>query len=362
MKDIVFIISSNDFHAIDKFNLTTKFIYPRNVILLTDSISYTGMPKLISDDTKFEKLFIIDKFLIKRYGQFGNFWRNFIKVLFIPIQIYKLKKFHKKNFYCIYHATPIYYMFLCYLANIKYIGTPQASEILIRPNKSLLYKYFAIKALKNAKHIIVDSLDMKEKVYNLSGVNSLVFKNGFDLDYLLNSSVNDIKRTEIISIRGFSEIYRIDEILKSRKFSNCTNPINFVYPAADYEYKIYIKKLLSLNDKDLGRLNKYDLYDLMKKSYLAISIPISDSSPRSVYECIFAGAIVAVVYSTYIDELPSCMKNRIFIIDLKNKKWLEDAINYAKIEVNKKYIPSKLALDLYDQERAIKYIINSVYN
>ena len=362
MNDIVFIIGSNDFHAMDKYWLTARFVYPRKVILLTDTIEYSGMPKLIKDHAAFERLFIIDKFLLKQYTSFGNFWRNLIKLIFIPIQLYRLKIFFNNNRFATYHAIPMYYMFLCYLARIQFIATPQASEILVRPNKSKLYKLFAIKTLKSAKLVIVDSIQMQKKVFELSGINSLVFKNGFDVQATLENTTLISERTEIISIRGLNPFYRIHEIFNSREESKCINRISLIYPSEEVDYKNKINKLLKKGDQDLGKLSKVDLYNLMKKTVLAISIPNSDSSPRSVYECIFSGAIVAVVYSPFIDELPQCMRNRIFIIDLKNKNWFREAIDFANIAILDQFIPSESALDFCDEQRTIKNIVDQVYN
>lgn len=362
MNDIVFICGSNDFHAMDKYWLTSRYLSPRKVLLLTDSIECVGLPKLIPSDFPLKRLFIIDKFLLKKQSSIGNIWRNLMKLLFIPIQVYYLKKFYKMHPNAIFHAIPMYYMMLCYLAKIPFVGTPQGSEILVRSYKSKFYKKFAVQSLRAASNVIVDSINMQNKVYELSGVYATLIKNGFDTSNILKDVAFCGKRSHILSIRGFNPLYRINEILKARGASINKRPISFVYPAAEEDYKRQISDNFIAEDLDLGRLNKKELYPLMKNTLLAISIPASDSSPRSVYECIFAGAIVAATYSLYMDEMPLCMRERIYLIDLKDSKWFDKAVVFANEAIEKPFVPSEEALEMCDQNRTIKKIVEQVYH
>jgi len=87
--------------------------------------------------------------------------------------------------------------------------------------------------------------------------------------------------------------------------------LTFFFPFSEEGYVNKINSLLKQDDKILGRLpEKRDVYRLLSKSKLVISIPLSDSSPRSVYESIFCGCAVAVTYNPWIDNLPSCMKKK----------------------------------------------------
>ncbi|RQO65702.1 hypothetical protein DBR40_23285 [Pedobacter sp. KBW01] len=361
MNGIVFICGANDFHAMDKYWLTAKFVSPGKVLLLTDSIEYVGLPRLIADDFPVHRLFIIDKFVLKRQSSLGNIWRNVVKLLFIPIQLFYLKKFYKRHPNYIFHAIPMYYMILCYLAKIPFVGTPQGSEILVRAFKSVFYRKMAVNALRAAKHVVVDSLNMQSRVYELSGVRASLIKNGFDTKDILKNTGDQISRNVVLSVRGINPLYRIDEILKARVASGIDIPISFVYPAAEEDYKKQLTKDFINADSDLGRLSKPELYTVMKNTLLAISIPASDSSPRSVYECIFAGAIVAATYSRYMDELPVCMRERIYIVDIDDEKWFDKAIEFAKKTIKKPFQPSEAALEMCDQERTIKKVIEKVY-
>jgi len=114
-------------------------------------------------------------------------------------------------------------------------------------------------------------------------------------------------------------------------------------------------------DENLGRLNKADMYELLSSSLLVISIPGSDSSPRSVYESIFLGACVAVTYNTWIDVLPKCMRERIFIVELDDINWFDKAMSYAVKVAKIPYNPSHEAVEMFDQSKTIKNAVDRLY-
>lgn len=361
MKKIVIIGGARDFHAMDWYRTVQKNVDTQEVIFLTDSIDGEGFKNIIESTDNIEKLFIIDKYLFRYQTRLANIWRNVFKLIILPIQIYKLKQFYKKNPNSIFHAHPVYYMLLCWLSNIEYIGTPQGSEILVRPDKSRIYKYFLKKILKNCKLITVDSLSMQKKIEELSGQEALVWQNGIDTKTILSYNKSGIGKTNILSIRGFTPLYQIDKILSSKNKDKILCSINFIYPFKDSGYYENTKKYFGENDLDLGRLSKEKLYDELSKAFLVISIPISDSSPRSVYESIFSGACVAITYNKYFEILPKCMKDRIVIVDLKNPNWLKEAINKAKDISKNKYIPSQEAINMFDENISIRKFIEKYY-
>jgi len=359
MKKIIIIGGARDFHAMDWYRTVQKNVVDNEVVFLTDLIESEGYENLVLPTDTIEKLFIIDKYLFKKQSALGNVWRNVLKLLVLPIQIYKLKKYTKKYPDAIYHAHPMYYMFLCWMSGIEYIGSPQGDEILIRPKKSKLYKFFAKKALQAAKYVVVDSQNMKDEIKKLSNVDALVHQYGIDIDQLQKYK-NDLK-TEITSIRGMLPLYRIEKIFASRTAGELDDGINFIYPYYEESYLKMMQKQMNKNDTDYGRLNKQEMYKLLSKSYLVVSIPKSDSSPRSVYESIFLGCCVAVTYNPYIESLPQCMKERIVIVDLSNQKWLQEAAAKAKEIVKKDYIPSQEAIDMFDQNISIKRVMEKLY-
>lgn len=359
MKKVVILGGARDFHAMDWYRTVQKNTIEQEVIFLTDLIESEGYDNIILSTDKIEKLFIIDKFLFTKQSRLGNIWRNIFKLLVLPMQIYKLKQFYKKNPDSIFHAHPMYYMLLCWLSGIKYIGSPQGDEILVRPKNSVIYNFFARKVLKSADYIVVDSNNMKNEIKNISGAEALVHQYGIDIDEL--QKYKNHTKTEITSIRGMLPLYRIEEIFASRASGEIDDGINFIYPYYEEGYLKMMQQRMKKDDIDYGRLNKQEMYELLSKSYLVISIPQSDSSPRSVYESIFLGCCVAVSYNPFIESLPQCMQERIIIVDLNDKKWLKDSVEKAKELVKKDYIPSKEAINMFDQNISIRRVMDKLY-
>lgn len=361
MKNIVIIGGARDYHVMDWYRTIRSLSPGRKVVLLTDLIGGESFKVLINENDSVEKLFIIDYFLFTKQSKTGNIWRNIFKLLVLPLQVLLLKKYAKKNPNSVFHAQPMYYMFLCWLADVEFIGTPQGSEILVRPKRSKLYSFFASKTLQAAKYVTVDSQSMKNEIYELSNKEAKIIQNGIDINEIANFKNSQQTKTTICSIRGMAPLYRIEKIIVGRNTSSIKSNLTLIYPFHDEGYKKEIIPNLQSGDKDLGRLDKQEMYELLASSLLVISIPQSDSSPRSVYESIFLGACVAVTYNPWIDILPPCMRDRLFIVELDDDSWFDNAVDYA-IEISKiPYIPSEEALEMFDQERTMKKAIELLY-
>jgi hypothetical protein len=358
---IIFVCDSRDYHAMDWFHTVKEINNNKNIILTTDFFD-NSLTNLILKDDQVIKLLNINSFIFKKQNYLSDLWRNIIKLAATIMQVRKLKLISKQYPTAIFHAHSMYYIFLCWLANLNFIATPMGSDVLVRPDESLLYRFVTQKALKYAAMITVDSVSMQKKVSLLSNKDSIIIQNGIDVKLINSYVLNTIIRNEIVSIRGFYANYQIEKIIHSRTFSNINLPINFVYPFYDSIYRENIIKEFIEGDNDMGRLQKHELYSLLAKSVLVLSIPESDSSPRSVYEAIFAGACVAASYSEWIDTLPWCMKERVIVVDLNNPGWLLDAIKQAEIRSKTPYIPTYEALVEYDQYESMKKVCKEVYN
>lgn len=357
-KSLVFLCGARDFHAMDWYRSAQEVIPSNKLSILTDLIEGEGFKKIISEDDRVDRMLIIDCLLFKNQSSLANIWRNILKFIILPVQIFFLKRHNKKNPNSIYYAHGMYYIWLGYFANVNFIGTPQGSEILIRPFNSKLYKYLAKKSMQAAKFISVDSEKMKSKCEEISSVKPHIIQNGIDLSLILEQNKlkdKSINRTKVVSIRGLTKLYRIKEILVNREI---LTPISFIYPFYDDLYKNEVVPLMSNFDENIGRLDRVLMYELLRKSIMVVSIPSSDSSPRSVYEAIFCGCVVCITYHTYYDVLPQCMKDRIIIVDLNNKSWFKNAFQKAKKISEKEFYPDKESLDLFDQRRSFKRILN----
>ena len=366
-KNIVFLCGARDFHAMDWYRSAEEQLPKEQLCILTDLIAGEGFKKIISEKDNVHFLVILDKLLLKGQSKIGNIWRNILKLIMLPIQILLIKRFNKRNPNSIFYAHSMYYLWLAAGANVDFIGTPQGSDILVKPFKSKAYKTLSIWALRSAKYITVDSEKMKDKVFQISGIEAKIIQNGIDINSIQNkksltSNKAKFTRDLLLSIRGFSPLYRIEELLiaRNKKNSNSDLPITFIYPFYEEEYKQKLKKYFTVNDLDLGRINRNEMYDLLFKSKLVYSIPSSDSSPRSVYESIFCGCAVAITYHPFYDNLPLSMKERIIVINLENKNWFIDAVYEANKIVCSNFLPCDMALDLFDQRRSFKKILNLI--
>lgn len=361
MMDVVIVGNARCYHTMDKYRLTRSVIHPGRTVFLTDLIESESHARLVSESDEIAELFNVDRLLLKNQSMLGNVWRNAIKALAIPMQMVSLRRYSRRNPGAKYHAITMYYMVLCWVAGISFIGTPQGSEILQRPHRSRVYRFFAAKALRAAKAVIVDSVNMRNGVRQLSGVEAVIMKNGFDVAAISGSRIPAGTREAVVSIRGMHPLYRIDEILKARAASRAKPPIAFLYPLWEEGYKRQVVGMFHEGDSDLGRLPRSEMYRVLGSALLAISIPSSDSSPRSVYEAIFAGCSVAVTYSPWIDELPECMRRRLYVLDLGVAGWLDRALEFARQVTAEPYVPSDQALEMCDQGTTMRRFCERFY-
>ena len=282
MNEIVIFGGARDYHAIDWYRVVRKIVPNRDVIFLTDMIDSEGFKNIVEPDDEIERLFIIDRLLFPYQSRLGNIWRNIVKLAVLPIQILYLRKFVTQHPECIIHAHPMYYMLVCWAARIDYIGTPQGSEILVRPVESLIYKYILVKLLKAASSITVDSVKMSNKIYSISDVRAILIQNGVDIKEIKKIDIKRERKNNILSIRGMTHLYQITQLLTARNLSEKNPSLSFVFPFSDYDYINSVKKGLREADKLIGRLDKDSLYQLLARTKLVISIPSIDSSPRSL--------------------------------------------------------------------------------
>lgn len=361
-KDVIFVCDSRDYHAMDWFHVVKDICNDKQIAVATDIVDRSGVESLIRRDDSVILLYDINPFLIKGKTRIGDIWRNGIKVITTPFQIWGLRKLAQENPEVVFHAHSMYYIFLCWLAGIKFVATPMGSDVLVRPDESRIYKYLTTRSLKAAEVITVDSVKLYDKVKEISGSESKIIQNGIDVAEISSFENSAGERNKIVSIRGFYPNYQIEKLLSSR--NNMSNPpgITFIYPFYEENYRVKLKADFIGSDIDSGRLGKEDLYKLLWESYMVVSIPESDSSPRSVYEAIFCGCAVAVTYSPWIDSLPSCMTSRVIVVNLENPGWFQEALMIGKEIASGRYIPSREALELYDQVEAMKVVCRDVYN
>lgn len=358
---IIILGSVRDFHAVDWY--LNIFSTGRSVLFVSDCGASEGIANQMPSSHNYINLIQIDSFLFNSQSGISNIWRNFIKILLLPLNslyLYLICFYIKPK---IIHAHPIYYGFLSLLSSRKFLVTPQGSEILVRAKNNSIYKMFAFLVLSKAHLITVDSRLMQESIKNYFGLQALVVQNGIDTTTILKFKSNYIPLENyfILSFRSLFKNYRIFEILEQRNLFIPELPIYFVYPSFDGEYLEQLKLLLKSNDKLLGKVNKTKLYELMASCLSAVSVPISDSSPKSVYESIFLGAPVIIQNNKYLKDLTLSMSTRVVPVNISNgTEWLPAALKCAS-HLNKRYNPCALSISKFDSKLVLESYYEKLY-
>lgn len=358
---VVFLCGARDFHAMDWYKSSVGMGLTPKPLILTDLIKGEGFKTLISPADKVYSLIILDQILFRKQSKLGHLWRNIIKVLVFPLQILLVSRFSRKFKNHIFYAHSMYYIWLAWASRVKFIATPQGSDILLKPYKSSIFKFLSRLSMRSALFVTVDSTKMAKNVNYISGVIPVVLQNGIDtvaISSFLDSTPRPVDKFayKIVSFRGLSSLYRIKAVLLARNSSNTHSHlgIDFIYPFYDKEYSDDCKIHSSEYDVFTGRVDRSEMYSIFLDSLLCISIPSSDSSPRSVYEAIFCGAIVAVSMEDYISDLPESMRNRLLVVDVGKPDWFGCAVDQASILKRDCFVPCREALQRFDQVESFR--------
>ncbi len=278
------------------------------------------------------------------YEFFQRIWRIF---LFIPWGIYlSIKLRGKKPIHC--HG--LFALVIARFAKIdgsRIIFTPQGSDLLILPKKNVLVRKFLEKNLFLLKYITADSnllLNKSLEICPRLNKNKLkLIQNGIPLEKIRNlvkSKIpKKIREIDICWIRGFGENYQFEYfLLLIEKLSFLTNsPLNVSIISA-YGSKVIPKNIFefrNINIHLLPRLTSDKFLKSIFNSKVIVSIPLSDSSPRSVYESIFLGCKLFVTKLDCLNWIPKDLKND-FIYSSNDLKKDAEQILYALDNFNEK--------------------------
>lgn len=357
---VIFVCNARDYHTIDLCGALQNFLPQNSCLYITDCMESEGYDRIISTSNSIKKLLVIDPFLFPNQSTASNLWRNLLKLFLSPLQAALLKIYIGNPTGKIIHAHTFYYGLLCRLALIPFFFTPQGGELTERPNQSRIYKFLIQWVLSGAIHTFVDSKRMFDMARSLTRSNVSIHQYGIDTKSCINAD-SGYERWRIISNRGLESNYQIDLIQEARDFSGIDLPITFFYPLFDSNYSDYIRRGMKASDTDLGRIDKHSCYKLYAEAQLVVSIPISDSSPRSVYEAIFCGAPVVTTYSRWVEDLPPSMRDRVLIIDPQSFGWFNTAITWAKQCLKQPFIPCEVSLGKFDQFFLASEIVQKYY-
>lgn len=347
--NVAFLGSGRCFHTNDWYRSTLQLLQ-RPVPYITDNYEGDDLPCTLKSDDDVRELFIIDRLLSSRSSTLGHKWRNLLKLALTPLQVLRLRR-HWRTLgkpFLIAHST--YYAFLASFIDAHYSATPQGSEVLVRPG-SRLYRWLLGRSLRHASFITVDSQAMKDAVARLTDQPVFIVQNGINVGAV--RSLECQERGLVMSIRAIAENYRIREIISGRHASAPDVSLTITFPFTEETYFEKVSAAVAEGDSMLGRVEKDHLLALLTRAICVISIPESDSSPRSVYEAIFAGAAALCSASPYIEVLPACMRARIVVVDPDDDDWFAKGVAQARGVVRTAYVPSEEALSAFDQVRSM---------
>ena len=219
------------------------------------------------------------------------------------------------------HAHNLYYGYVASFlkSQVPVIFTPMGSDIIIHAQENFIYKHMAHKAFRKAVTVTGDSLLVQKRGYNVgakveknhiiqNGVDSSVFypkKNSIKKDFYITKD-----EFLIFSPRAITPLYNIDVIIDSLYMLKQTNHkfkcmFSFAF-GGEYYFKLK-QKVVALGLENyviwLGYIKYEDMQLYYNASDLVISVPSSDSSPKSVYEAMFCGKPIIISDLEWSHEL-----------------------------------------------------------
>ena len=304
---ILYLSSSSDWH-IDLW--AQYFTKNHSVYLFSDKENYL-------DDQPFEGVTvshssgilggILNFFAFKSHKLF-----QINKLISAKYYAYKIDALIKSENIEIVHAHNLYYGYVASFlkAKVPIIFTPMGSDIIIHAQNNIIYKHMARKAFDKAAVVTGDSLLLQKKGFEVGAKveKNYIIQNGVDSS-IFYPKENSLKKDFRIacdeflffSPRAITPLYNIHIILDALhklKQSNHRFKCMFSYAFGGEYYSELKKKVNTLGLENnviwLGYIKYEDMPLYYNACDLAISVPNSDSSPKSVYEAMFCGKPVII--------------------------------------------------------------------
>ena len=298
--NILFICSRSNWHV----DLWAKyFTKNHNVYLFSDKEDY-----LVNQP--YQNITVIESEGI--FGRILNFFKfksHFLsqinKLVSAKIYARKVDDLIQKYDIDIVHAHSLYYGYLAAFikCNTPVIFTPMGSDIILHAQKNKVYKHMAYKAFKRANITTGDSLLLQKQGHKVGAKkdHNYIIQNGVDTSIFFPKINNiakqyGVKKGEIVifSPRGFTPIYNIDIIVDAFNLlikRGYRIKCMFSFAFGDQYKDSIMKKLEAYGIENfviwLGRLSYSEMADHYNAADIIVSVPSSDSSPKSVYEAMF---------------------------------------------------------------------------
>lgn len=344
--NILFIGSRSDWHV----DLWAKYFTKNNqVYLFSDKEDYLLNQAyqnitIIESEGLFGRILNLFKFESHK-------WHQFNKLVSVNIYARKLDAIIEKYNIDIVHAHSLYYGYLASFIKegTPVVFTPMGSDVILHAQNSRVYRYMALGAFKRANIVTGDSLLLQKQGYKVGAKssNNYVIQNGVDSAIFCQKS-NNLRRyysvsddeVLIFSPRAITPLYNIDIILEAIYGlinTGCKLKCMLSFAFGD-EYSEQLRRQardLGIEDNILwlGYLSYEDMAKHYNAADIVVSVPSSDSSPKSVYEAMFCKKPVVVSDLQWSYELLD--EDCIVRVGVRDSEQLTVAIN--KIVTNTEY-------------------------
>lgn len=205
----------------------------------------------------------------------------------------------------IVHAHNLYYGYVASFlkTSVPIIFTPMGSDVIIHAQKNFIYRRMARRAFARAEVVTGDSLLLQKKGLQVGARvnNNHIIQNGVDSSLFFpreSSLKKELNITEnqilIFSPRAITPLYNIDTIIDALSLLKAWDldfkcMFSFAF-GGEYHSKLKTKiQTLGLENHViwLGYVKYEDMHRYYNACDLVLSVPSSDSSPKSVYEAMF---------------------------------------------------------------------------
>lgn len=226
--------------------------------------------------------------------------------IFLRLIVWRQHPIHCHGLYSLILAT----LSLQPLHNIVF--TPQGSDLLVLPYRHSLIKLFLSRVLPSISSITADSSALLDSCRtlapSLSDQDLHLIQNGIDTS-LLDSVTSTSVRFDLCWCRGLTDVYNFEYFYELLLYlSSVLNQSISVCIVGAFGFNEKILTISSLPNITLSvydRLDKVDFFSVLASSKVVVSIPFSDSSPRTVYESIY-------------------LRRTLFLTDLACFSWIQD--------------------------------------
>lgn len=306
--NILFLCSSSDWHMC----LWLKYFTDKHKLLLfSDRDDYLKRQefderiKIIEDYGYFGKILSLFGLKYLSCAHFNKLISSmrFTKIINTIVNDYNIDIIHAHSLYYGYLASGV-------RKDIPIVFTPMGSDIIIHAQESSIHRHMARKAFSRADVVTGDSLLLRKQGVKVGAKqeHNYIVQNGVDTEIFYPED-NELKsqlgvtheEVLIFSPRALMELYNIDVILESLvllRDAGCKIKCMFSYAfGGEYVGKLkkYVKEYsLERNVIWLGYIGYHEMAKYYNAADIVVSVPSSDSSPKSVYEAMFCRKPVIV--------------------------------------------------------------------